>query len=238
MNRRKPVIIGLGEILWDLLPGGKVLGGAPANFAYHCRMLGTESYVVSSVGKDDLGCEILENMDRLKVAREYISIDESYPTGTVTVRLDEQGHPDYTIHQNVAWDFIPENKDTAEIAAIADVICFGSLAQRSRVSRKSILSYLELASGSCLKIFDINLRQNYYSREVIESSLKFADVLKLNDEELDIVAEMFALKGNETDIANSLIQRFRKQNFRQFFEKMLVERSGIATAEFIPAGDV
>ena len=211
MDTRKPLIIGLGEILWDMLPGGKVLGGAPANFAYHCSQLGSESYVISAIGKDDLGCEILENMEELGLPTEYLFIEERVPTGTVTVKLDAKGHPEYTIHQNVAWDYIPVEQSALDLVSGAEAICFGSLAQRSPISKKSIQSYLEQASDGCLRVFDVNLRQNYYTRELLERSLDFADVLKLNDDELVILTELFSLKGNEDEMIGSLVQTYGLQ---------------------------
>jgi fructokinase len=203
-----PVIIGLGEILWDMLPGGKVLGGAPANFAYHCSQLGAESYVVSAVGKDGSGCEILELLEQLQLPGEHVHIEERYPTGTVTVRLDGAGHPTYTIHKNVAWDYIPFEEGSMEVFTAADAVCFGSLAQRSPLSRKSVISYLDATPPGCLRVFDINLRQDYYSKEVLERSLQLADVLKLNDDELEVLAAMFSLKGKEDALLESLLQTY------------------------------
>jgi fructokinase len=206
---RKPLIVGLGEILWDMLPGGKVLGGAPANFAYHCSQLGADSYVISAVGKDDPGCEILEKVEALNLPSEYLYIEERYPTSKVTVRLDAKGHPQYTIHKNVAWDYIPINQAALDLVSGADALCFGSLAQRSPISRQSIQSYLEQTSTDCLRVFDVNLRQNYYSRELLEKSLEFADILKLNNEELIVMKDLFSLKGKEDELIGSLIQDYK-----------------------------
>ena len=206
MEPRKPLIIGLGEILWDMLPGGKILGGAPANFAYHCSQLGAESFVISAIGKDEPGCEILENVEQMDLPCEYLFIEERYPTSTVTVRLDTQGHPEYNIHKNVAWDYIPVEETALDLVSGADAICFGSLAQRSPISRRSIQSYLGNTTADCLKVFDINLRQNYYTRDIIETSLDVTDVLKLNDDELIILADLFSLKGDENMQIDSLLQ--------------------------------
>ena len=206
MDRNKPIIVGVGEILWDMLPGGKVLGGAPANFACHCSQLGAKSHVISAIGKDDPGCEILEDVEMLGIRSDFLFIEERFPTSTVTVKLDAKGHPEYTIHENVAWDHIPEDQGAIGLMAGADAVCFGSLAQRSPVSRKSIQSYLSAAPGDCLRVFDVNLRQHYYSKELIEESLGFADVLKLNDEELVILSDLFALEGDE----NALIRSFQQ----------------------------
>lgn len=211
MTSRKPVIIGLGEVLWDMLPGGKILGGAPANFAYHCRQIGAESYVVSAVGKDDLGCEILEVMGRLQLPTEYVQIEENHPTSTVTVKLNHAGHPDYTIHQNVAWDYMPVEERSLELMAAADAICFGTLAQRSPLTRKSVNSYLEAAGPDCLKVFDINLRQTYFTQETLENSLGIANILKLNDDELEVLAEMFSLGDDQPVQAEKLMRMFDLQ---------------------------
>lgn len=202
----KPLIVGLGEILWDMLPGGKVLGGAPANFAYHCSQLGSEAFVISALGKDDPGCQILEKVEELRLPTDFLYIEEQFPTSKVSVHLDEKGHPEYIIHENVAWDHIPLEKAALELVSGADAICFGSLAQRSAVSRKSIQSYLDHAPENCLRVFDVNLRQKYYSKELLDKSLGHANVLKLNDEELVILSELFSLKGEEDELIGSLQQ--------------------------------
>ena len=204
----KPLIIGLGEILWDMLPGGKVLGGAPANFAYHCKQLGAASFVVSAVGKDEAGKEILDLLDELHLSRDHIQVDEGHATGTVTVDLDAAGHPSYTIHEHVAWDHISVSEATTELFRRADAVCFGSLAQRNTVSRKAVRAYLDVTKAGCLKIFDINLRQEFYNREILESSLLVADILKLNDEELPVLSRMFSLHGGEDQILNALAETF------------------------------
>ncbi len=208
MDKKKPFIVGVGEILWDMLPGGKVLGGAPTNFAYHCRQMGAESHVISALGKDDPGCEILEQVEALDIPSDFLFLEEQFPTSTVTVNLDEKGHPEYTIHENVAWDHIPADSKALDMMKGADAVCFGSLAQRSPISRKSIQSYLAAVPTDCLRVFDVNLRQHFYSKELIEESLGFADVLKLNDDELLILSELFSLKGGEDELIGSLQQTF------------------------------
>ncbi|MCP4311275.1 MAG: carbohydrate kinase [Bacteroidetes bacterium] len=191
-----------------MLPGGKVLGGAPANFAYHCSQMGTESHVISAIGKDDPGCEILEQVEMLGIPSDFLFIEEQFPTSTVTVKLDARGHPEYTIHENVAWDHIPADQKALDMVKGADAVCFGSLAQRSPISRKSIQSYLAALSADCLRVFDVNLRQHFYSKEVIEESLGFADVLKLNDDELVILSDLFSLEGDDDELIGSLQQSF------------------------------
>jgi len=205
---RKPVIAGVGEILWDMLPGGKKLGGAPANFAYHAGELGCEAYIISSVGKDMLGDEIIATLDLLGVSGRYIGIDDKHPTGTVEVQLGEGGIPSYIIHENVAWDYIELSEACLELAKKVDVICFGSLGQRSETSRNTILEVLGNTGSHCIKIFDINLRQHFYNREIICNSLEHANVFKLNEDELPIVSGLLGFDGNYGEVMRKLMNRF------------------------------
>jgi len=207
-SKRKFILVGLGEILWDMLPGGKQLGGAPANFAYHAQALGGQGVVVSCIGNDELGKEILSSLDELQLQRQYVSVDNSHPTGTVTVKLDEDGKPDYIIHENVAWDFIPFNSSLSVLAAQTAAVCFGSLCQRSPVSRKTIRSFLAATGADCIRVLDINLRQSYFNREIINTMLELSNVLKLNDEELAVVANLLGITGSETDILSQLAERY------------------------------
>lgn len=207
-NERKFILVGLGEILWDVLPDGKQLGGAPANFAYHAQALGGQGVVVSCIGNDELGKEILSSLDELQLQRQYVSVDNSHPTGTVTVKLDEDGKPDYIIHENVAWDFIPFNSSLSVLAAQTAAVCFGSLCQRSPVSRKTIRSFLAATGADCIRVLDINLRQSYFNRKVINTMLELSNVLKLNDEELAVVANLLGITGSETDILSQLAERY------------------------------
>ena len=201
-------IVGLGEILWDMLPAGKQLGGAPANFAYHAQALGAEGVVVSCIGDDDLGREILSQLDGLGLDCQYIAVDKANRTGTVTVKLDANGVPDFTIHENVAWDFIPLSAPLLELAARADAVCFGSLCQRSDVSRDTVRRFLEKTKPDCLRIFDINIRQSYYSKDIIGAMLDTSNVLKLNDDELPLVGELLDIKGSESEILAELAARY------------------------------
>jgi len=201
-------LVGLGEILWDMLPDGKKLGGAPANFAYHAQALGCKGVVVSCVGDDDLGREILNSLEELGLDRRYIAIDPHHPTGTVTVKLDENGVPDFTIHENVAWDFIPFDQKLADLAGEADAVCYGSLCQRSEVSRDTVRRFLDATRPGCIRIYDINIRQHYYSGEIVADMLNHSTVLKLNDDELPIVAELLDIEGSESDILARLRERF------------------------------
>lgn len=201
-----PVAIGLGEILWDLLPEGKCLGGAPANFAFHAGQLGCEAYPVSAVGDDALGREIEATLDGLDLSRDGLR-RVAAPTGTVTVTLTD-GQPEYTIHTGVAWDNLPYGHALAELAARADVICFGSLAQRAPASKESVLSFVDGTRPDCWRIFDINLRQHYYDAATIEDSLIRADALKLNDAELPVVARLLGFDGDEAQMVEQLRTNF------------------------------
>ena len=207
-SNSKPLAIGVGEVLWDLLPAGKQLGGAPANFAYHAHALGAEALVVSRVGDDALGREILERLRGLGLRTDGISVDPAAPTGTVNVALDAQGVPNFTIHENVAWDLLEAAPAILAEAARADVICFGTLGQRHAAARGAIRAVLCSAPASALRIFDINLRQRFYSREVIDDSLRLANVLKLNDAELPVVARLLDLAGDERAQLEQLAARY------------------------------
>ena len=187
----KRYVVGLGEVLWDVLPEGKKLGGAPANFAYHAgQFLGMSNTIaVSALGDDTLADETIEALKANGL--NYLLPRVPYPTGTVQVQLDEQGIPTYDINENVAWDNIPFNDDIAEIACNCRAVCFGSLAQRNVVSRETIQKFLDATPADCLKIFDINLRQHFYSQDIIRESLQRCNILKINDEELVLIGRMF-----------------------------------------------
>lgn len=188
-------IVGIGEALWDCLPEGRKIGGAPANFAYHAGQFGYDSLAVSAIGDDELGREIVEKFTQNNLNFRLDTVD--FPTGTVQVTLDEKGIPCYEIMENVAWDNVPYSQELNEIACNCRAVCFGSLAQRNEVSRNTINRFLDAMPDSedTYKIFDINLRQHFYCRETIENSLNKCNVLKINDEELVVVAEMFGLTG-------------------------------------------
>ena len=185
------LVVGMGEALWDMLPEGRKLGGAPANFAYHVSQFGLDSRVVSAVGDDELGNEILANFAEKQLECQIEKV--TYPTGTVQVTLDEKGVPCYEIKEGVAWDNIPYTPALENLAKQTRAVCFGSLAQRNAVSRETINRFIDQMpeDEKVLKIFDINLRQHFYSKELIEASLKKSNVLKINDEELVVVGEMF-----------------------------------------------
>ncbi|MBO7415486.1 MAG: carbohydrate kinase [Bacteroidaceae bacterium] len=202
---KKKVIVGIGEILWDMLPSGKALGGAPANFAYHAQRLGEEGWAVSAIGDDTLGTEIMDIVNEKKL-HNIIAVTDK-PTGTVQVELDDKGVPSYNIMEDVAWDNIPFTPDMEALAARADAVCFGSLVQRMG-SRDSVLKFLRATRPETLRVFDINLRQHYFSPELVDESLRLSDILKINDEEIRIIADMFGIEGNDTVVCRTLIDRF------------------------------
>ena len=189
----KRYIVGLGEALWDVLPEGKKLGGAPANFAYHAGQFGLDTIAISALGEDDLAEETIEALKEHNL--NYLMPRVPYPTGTVQVTLAEGGIPTYEIKEGVAWDNIPYTDEMAEIAKNARAVCFGSLAQRNGVSRENIRKFLAETPADCLKIWDINLRQQFYSKEILEDSFKLCNILKINDEELVVVNRMFGYDG-------------------------------------------
>ncbi len=187
-------IVGIGDALWDCLPEGRKIGGAPANFAYYMMQFGFDSLAVSAVGDDDLGKEIRETFERFGL-KHILEVSE-YPTGTVTIDVDENGIPTYDIKENVAYDFLTYTPQLEEIAARCNVACFGSMTQRNPVSRKTIRKFLEAIpqTEETYKVFDINLRQNFYDKEIISESLRLCNVFKINDEELMIVKSMFGFE--------------------------------------------
>lgn len=191
-------IVGLGEALWDCLPEGSKLGGAPANFAYHMSQFGYDSLAVSALGKDMLGDETIKIFEKNHLS--FIMPRVDYPTGTVQVELDAEGVPTYKIKTGVAWDNIPYTNAIEKVAKECRAVCFGSLAQRSEVSRQTILRFLDATPKDCLKIFDINLRQNFYTREIIQESMRKCNILKINDEELVVIGRLFGYPG--LDIEN------------------------------------
>ncbi|MCK4321927.1 carbohydrate kinase [candidate division WOR-3 bacterium] len=201
-------VAGIGELLWDIFPDEKQMGGAPANFAYHAHALGDHGIIVSSVGDDEMGHEIITRVEELGLDSRYITMDKEHPTGTVAVKLDESGKPDFTIHENVAWDFLPWNPKLLSLANKTDAVCFGSLCQRAKVSRKTINNFLNNTRAECIRVFDINLRQTYFKIELIRYSLELCNVLKLNDEELPVVANLLNIKGPINYILKELTSQY------------------------------
>ena len=207
MNAR-PLVVGIGEILWDLLPSGRQMGGAPANFAFHARALGAASAIVSAVGDDEPGRAILAELDRRGLDCSGIATVPTALTGHVAVELDAAGVPRYEIREGVAWDAIPWTPRAAELAADADAVCYGTLAQRSDSSRRTIDAFLAATRPDCLRVLDLNLRQAYYGRELVRGLLARSTVLKLNDDELRAIAGMFSLPGSEAEILEGLMSAF------------------------------
>lgn len=201
------MIAGIGEVLFDALPEGKKLGGAPVNFSFHAQQLGLNAYPVSAVGRDADGLDIIDRLTKAKLSTKYIQQND-YPTGTAHVSLDSYGNPNFTLTENAAWDHIQWTDQIDGLAAKVDAVCFGSLAQRSPESCRFIQDFLRQTKHNCLKIFDINLRQQYYSSEIIERSLQAANVLKLSDDELTILQKLLDLPDTFDDALSTLQERY------------------------------
>ena len=201
-------VCGIGEVLWDAFPDGEKFGGAPANFTCHSHSLGAETYVVSCIGRDSRGVKAREFLDNHGVDTSCLADSEAHETGVVIVTLDDEGKPDYEIKEGVAWDNIPLTDTMIDLAPKLDAVCFGSLCQRGEVSRNTIERFLAATKSDCLRVFDINIRQSFYNDGIIRDSLESANVLKLNDEELPIVAELIDAEGSDEEIIHSVIARF------------------------------
>jgi len=205
----KKKVVGLGEVLWDLFPERACLGGAPANFAYVTTLMGDQGVVASRVGEDSRGVEALRRMEELGLNIDHVQTNRGHPTGTVKVDIDVQGMARYEIAQPVAWDFLEWTPDWQGLAETADAVCFGSLAQRSETSRATIRRFLAATSPSAVKVFDANLRQSYYSPEILSESMKLADIVKLNDEELPRIMSLAKLPHkDEISSAQRLIAAY------------------------------
>ena len=225
------LVIGMGEALWDVLPEGKKLGGAPANFAYHVSQFGLPSSVVSAVGDDALGYEILENF--ASKGLNHLIEKVPYPTGTVQVEIDQAGIPQYEIKENVAWDNIPYTARLESLASKTKAVCFGSLAQRNVVSRNTINRFLDAMpkSDDNLVVFDVNLRQGFYNKEILCNSMSRCNILKINDEELVTVSRMFGYPG--IDLQDKCWILLGKYNL-----KMLILTCGINGSYVFTPGNV
>lgn len=225
------VVVGMGEALWDVLPEGKKIGGAPANFAYHVSQFGLSSCVVSAVGADALGKEIIENFTS-KGLNQLIA-EVPYPTGTVQVEIDQAGVPQYEIKENVAWDNIPYTAHLEALAEKTKAVCFGSLAQRNVISRSTINRFLDAMpdDDNNLVVFDVNLRQGFYNKEILCNSMKRCNILKINDEELVTVSRMFGYPG--IDLQDKCWILLGKYNL-----KMLILTCGINGSYVFTPGNV
>ena len=242
-------VIGIGEALWDVLPEGKKLGGAPANFAYHVSQFGINSCAVSAIGNDQLGRDIIGQLDMRHM--NYIIDTVDYPTGTVDVTLDTNGIPCYDIKGNVAWDNIPFSPRLETAARKCTAVCFGSLAQRNSVSRQTILRFLDtMPKGEgYYRIFDINLRQGFFNKEIIGESIRHCNILKINDEELITVSRLFGYPG--IDLQNKCWLLLGKYNLKMLIltcgvngsyvftpgEMSFIETPKVSVADTVGAGD-
>jgi fructokinase len=206
----KPALmVGLGEVLWDILPSGKVLGGAPANFAYMTNVLGDEGIVASRIGNDELGCEACRVMQGLGLNTAYVQRDDEHETGTAAVSIDPAGQPNFTIKELAAWDFLQWTAEWEDLSSRADVICFGSLAQRSPASAVAVESFLQNAAPKSLRIFDVNLRQSFYDQDILRKSLRRAHIVKLNNQELHQVSRLLNLGvATEETLAKLLLNEY------------------------------
>lgn len=245
MIENRPIIAGIGELLWDVLPTGKRAGGAPINFVYHATQLGAKGYAISAIGKDTLGEEIVKELDNNNIAHCLGLVD--FPTGTVQVELND-GIPTYNIIENVAWDHIPLTGSAIEIIKNAKAICFGTLAQRHKDSQETLSALLSYSREDSLKFFDINIRQHYYSKELITDLLEKANVLKINDEELELLRPMLELKGNDEDCCRTLLSRFNLKyviltagsKFSSIYtenETSTIQTPKVTVADTVGAGD-
>jgi fructokinase len=199
----KKKVVGLGEVLWDLFPGRACLGGAPANFAYITTLMGDQGIVASRVGEDSRGLEALRRMEELGLDIDHVQTDREYPTGTVKVELDAKGQARFEIAHPVAWDSLEFTQDWRHLAEEVDAVCFGSLAQRSQKSHAAIRSFVAATSAGTVKIFDVNLRQSYYTAEVLSESMRLADIVKVNDEELPRIMSLSKLPHKDKDELSS-----------------------------------
>ena len=246
----KPALmVGLGEVLWDILPSGKVLGGAPANFAYMTNVLGDEGIVASRIGNDGLGREACRVMQSLGLNTSYLQQDNEHETGTAAVSIDPAGQPNFTIKELAAWDFLQWTAEWEDLSSRADVICFGSLAQRSHASAVAVESFLQNAPPKSLRIFDVNLRQSFYDQDVLRKSLRRAHIVKLNDQELHQVSRLLNLgAGTEETLAKRLLNEYGlllvsvtrgAQGSILVSQAQTVEHSGfhVKIADAIGAGD-
>jgi fructokinase len=249
MKESEFIIAGIGELLWDIFPEGKRLGGAPANFAYHASMLGNKAVIVSRVGTDDLGREMVDSLKNFNLDTNFVQSDELVPTGSVTVEMDSRNQPEYIITEDVAWDYLEWTEQWESLAKQVDAVCFGSLAQRSSQSHRTIRRFLRSVKPQALRVFDINLCAPYYTAERITESLTLADILKLNEAELPQLFRMLGLKSsNLRNNCKALLDNFGLQmvcltrgqlGCMLVTEKQIVENQGfkIKVSDPVGAGD-
>ena len=242
---KKHLVVGIGEVLWDMLPSGKRAGGAPVNFVYHAMQEGADAYAISAVGNDENGKELLAELNKKKIKALIQEVNR--PTGTVDVKLIN-GIPTYKIVKNVAWDYIEISDEAIDLVKKCDVICFGTLALRQEKSGKTILSLIDCAPKDAFKFFDINLREKFYSLELIEILLQKANVLKINDIEMVILRQLFNLKGTDNEVCETLLKKYNLkyliftvgENYSIIFSEKdctFVETPKVKVADTISAGD-
>lgn len=207
---KKINVLGLGELLWDIFADSRKPGGAPANVAFQLNQLGMNGIIVSRVGRDALGREILNLLQSRNVQTNFIQQDTEHPTGTVTVELDTSGTPSYVIHQNTAWDFLDWTPELENLLPTLSAVCFGTLAMRNEKSRKTIQKILDSVPKTCVKVYDVNLRQDFYSPELLETSLKKSNVAKMNHEELEVLRPILGLDktASTTECALALCHKY------------------------------
>ncbi len=228
MTDNTPIVVGIGEVLWDILPDGRKLGGAPANFAYHVSQFGMQSLVVSAIGDDALGKQILTDFSA-KGLRNIIAT-VPYPTGTVQVNIDSKGVPQYSITENVAWDNIPFTTELEHTAHCARAVCFGTLAQRSATTRATIHRFIDAMpqDDKALIVFDANLRQKYYDKETLECSMRRCNILKINDEELCTIIRMTDEPNNNLrQLSSQIISQYAAELIGRYELKMLILTCGV-----------
>jgi fructokinase len=203
---KKFTVVGLGEVLWDLLPAGMQLGGAPSNFAYISGLLGDRGIVASRVGNDALGRKAMERLTSFGREGSFVQRDGLHPTGTVDVRLDRRGQPRFTIHEDVAWDFLSWTESWKRLARSADAVCFGTLAQRAPRSRRAIAQFLRITRA--VRVFDVNLRQSFYAAEVLRESIGMATIVKMNDDELRVILKLLGVEAREQKLGAMRLLEF------------------------------
>ena len=202
-------VVGLGELIWDLLPDGKQLGGATTNFAYISSLLGDRSILASRVGDDELGHEARARLERMGIVTDYLQCDRNHPTGTVGVQIDSRGEALFAMNEDSAWDCLEWTEDWSELASTADIVCFGTMAQREPRARETIIRFVEETRPEALRIFDVNLRHAFFTAEMLVRSIELASVVKLNDDELARISVMLGLYApGELALARQIIEKF------------------------------
>lgn len=209
-KRASRTVVGLGELIWDLLPEGKQLGGAPSNFAYISSLLGDSAVVASRTGADALGTEARARLERMGISTAYLQRDDAHATGTVNVRIDASGEPHFSVNDNSAWDYLELTPLWQELAARADAVCFGTLGQRNAYARATIRRFLQLTRAGALRVFDVNLRHSFFDAEMLNTSLALSNVVKFNTAELSLAARMLGItERDDPSIARRLLELFR-----------------------------